>query len=104
VSNRTEELAKIQGTFLGVEDHGILTAVIDLNYGSAGQGAGSLMFDYRNATTDEWHDNKGLASRWIRGVLGAAGVDSWEKLKGRTVIAIKEGGYVIGLKPLPFEP
>ncbi|WP_423258771.1 hypothetical protein, partial [Escherichia coli] len=37
--------AVITGTMLGVEDHGILSCMIYLDYGGAGQGFGGYAFD-----------------------------------------------------------
>src|SRR5262249_57170702 len=99
-----EEIAKIKSTFLGYEDHGILTAFVQLEYGGSGQGAGGYAFD-------EWDGEKRIfgseGMEFVAGVLRACGVDSWEKLPGRPVFAIRDaagwGGSVIGLKPLPTQ-
>lgn len=88
-----EEIARIKDTYLGWEDHGHFIANLSLDYGGAGQGAGN--YDLRSG-------NK--AFQFIAGVLSACGVDSWEKVKGRTVFAIVSDGLVRGLKPLPTEP
>jgi hypothetical protein len=85
-------LAKVRDTFLGYEDHGILTASLQLDYGGASQGAG--MYDLR--TENEMF-------RFVDGFLQACGVNEWSKLKGRTIFALVEDGLVRGLKPLPME-
>lgn len=111
VSNLVEQIAKIERTFLGYEDHGIFTVSLTLDYGGGGhQGAGSACLDtplkdedgkfLRRVGTRMGHD-------YIIGIIRACGVDSWEQIKGRTVIALREHGYhssVIGIKPLPTEP
>ncbi len=103
----TERIAKIKSTFLGYEDHGIFTGILDLDYGGSGQGAGLLCLDYRDSDSKKHLESTpGGVHRWITGCMRACGVDSWEKIAGRTVIAICEGewnGKVIGLKPLPTE-
>lgn len=97
-----EMIAKIRGTTLGYEDHGIFTAYLELDYGSSAQGAGGMMFDYFDKDLDK-RIGRGEGIQWIAGVLGACGVRTWEEVKGRTVIAITESGRVVGLKPLPTE-
>jgi hypothetical protein len=106
------EIAKVERTFLGVEDHGILTAWVYLNYGGAGQGAGGYAFDSASKHTrfHKAYDSSRVATafgmEWIRRVLLAFGVDSWEELTGRTVYALREpgfGGLVRGFRPLPTE-
>jgi len=103
----TERIAKIRGTFLGYEDHGIFTGILDLDYGGSCQGAGTLCLDYNDPELDKRVESTpGGVHRWITGCLRACGVDQWEKVAGRTVIAICEDGWngrVIGLKPLPTE-
>ena len=66
------ENAKITGTFLGKEDHGILTAFVYLEFDGCGQGFGG--FDLRRAKD---------AVDFVQGVLDAVGADSWEKLAGK---------------------
>lgn len=104
-ATQTERIAKARSTFLGIEDHGIFTGVIDLDYGGSGQGAGTLALDYMDSDSDKRAESTpGGVHRWVVGCLRAFGVDQWEKIPGRTVIAIIEGGMVRGLKPLPTEP
>lgn len=105
-----EQIAKIERTFLGYESHGIFTVTLTLDYGGSGQGAGMACLDapvkdndgkfLHRTGTKQGHD-------YIIGIIRACGVDSWEQIKGRTVIALREHGYhgkVVGLKPLPTEP
>lgn len=108
-STATERIAKIERTFLGYEDHGIFTAIINLSYGSSAQGAGMLSLDYRDKENEggRIETDPGCVHRFVTGCLRACGVDQWEHIKGRTVIAICEEGWngkVVGLKPLPTEP
>jgi hypothetical protein len=103
----TERIAKIRSTFLGYEDHGIFTGILDLDYGGSGQGAGTLCLDYNDRDSGKHKESTdGAVHRWVIGCLRACGADRWEKVAGRTVIAICEDGWngkVIGLKPLPTE-
>jgi hypothetical protein len=90
------EIAKITATHLGYEDHGIFSADISLDYGGAGQSAGG--YNLGGPT--------GFGIAFIKGILGACGVQTWEEVKGRTVFAILDSphGKVIGLEHLPTEP
>ena len=92
-----ERIAKIAGTFLGVEDHGIFTATLSFDYGGAGQGSPA----YFLAGAGEATDPRGID--FIRGVLTACGVRQWEDVKGRTVLVVIKDGLVAGIKPLPTE-
>jgi hypothetical protein len=84
-------IAKISGTHLGFEDHGIFSVTIMFNFGHSGQSFGPY------ATTD---------TNIIVAILNACGVRSWEQLKGRTVYAVHDDGYnglIRGIAPLPTE-
>lgn len=97
------EIAKIESTFLGYEDHGILTAYIQFTMGSSGQSAGGMMFSWRPPGEKEQFADAGMA--FVSGVLRSCGVIQWEKLVGRTVFVLREKPYdkIIGLRPLPTE-
>lgn len=105
------EIAKIRRARICWEGHGILTCMVDLDYGSSAQGCGGYSLD------EPQHDDEGhftgrvgtaYGMEWIARLMRAAGVDSFEKVEGRTVLVVRDGdGYnarVIGLKPLPMEP
>jgi hypothetical protein len=88
--------AKITDTFLGWEDHGIFTFMLGLDYGGVHQGAGQLCLG----------NDKGVHARTgelISAILRTVGVDQWEKLPGRYVIAICDEGWnglVRGIAPV----
>ena len=65
--------ARITGTMLGYEDHGIFTCMIDLDYGGGCQGFGgyTLGGDYTN--------------KFIEGIFKALKVRKWEELKGQLI-------------------
>lgn len=88
---REEKIAKVKRTRLGQEDHGIFTASLDLDYGGSGQGI-------------PHYDLRECAAQFIEGILRACAVDEWEKVAGRTILAVVEDGWVVGIKPLPTEP
>ena len=82
MSNTTQETenAIIEGTMLGIEDHGILTAFVNVKGKGWGQGFGGFSHDH-GATKPIGHAS--LAT-FVRGVLDALGVETWERLKGVT--------------------
>lgn len=75
--------AKITGTMLGYEDHGILTCMIDLDYGGSGQGFGGYQLS-------DGHD----LHRHITQILKTVGVEKWEDLKGKYVRVVAEHSKV----------
>ena len=81
------KVARIASTFLGVEDHGILTAYLNCEGEGWGQCAGGYAFDGGR------RDFKGLIPGWqaahfIRRICEVAGVDKWEDLPGQLVYLI----------------
>lgn len=89
--------ARITGTMLGVEDHGILSSMVSLDYGGTCQGFGGYAFDEpvfvktsADVTSGSRGDFKGrrgcaFGMEFIRRFLEVVGVDKWEDLKGRHV-------------------
>jgi hypothetical protein len=80
--------AKISSTMLGIEDHGIFSFYIYLDYGGAGQGAGGYCLD-RPIKDD---DNKfikreatAMAGKIIMKILDIVGVEKWEDLLGKYI-------------------
>jgi hypothetical protein len=87
--------AAIRSTTLGIEGHGILSVMLDLDYGdSSCQGFGGFALD--KPTADRAHDSRRRPSLacglWVGRLLEIAGVDAWEKLKGRSVRVRREDG------------
>lgn len=103
-------IAKIRATHLGEEDHGIMTAYVHLDYGN-GSGMSQSFGGY--ALDNPLRDAQGKFIRRVGtaegmelvfAIIRACGVDCWEQVKGRTVMAVIEDGMVRGLQPLPTEP
>lgn len=90
------ENATIESTFLGVQDHGILTWTVFLKFGSASQGYGGFALDRWDAAAKV---NIGLAfgSASIRAVLEAVGVSKWEDLVGKHVRTEGNHGHIVKL-------
>ena len=91
--------AIIESTFLGMEDHGILTYFLQLNYGdSSSQGFGG----YNCAIGD-------VLGASVKRILQICEVTQWEKLKGKIVRVQVEPGKMIQkighpLKEMWFDP
>jgi hypothetical protein len=82
--------ALITGTQLGYEDHGIFTFFVFLDFGGIGGGFGGYALDgYDKETKCRKHSS--FTGNAIEAILKVAGVDSWEKLKGKYVRAETEG-------------
>ena len=96
------EIGVIESTFLGIEDHGILTFIIYLKFEGSGQGAGTYSLDGYDKTLGKRVGSPAMAVV-IRSILETVGVDSWEELKGKRVVALREESYgpIKGLTNLP---
>lgn len=110
-----KEIAKVESTFLGIEDHGILTATVGFKLGSGSyQSTPGYGFDVYNGEradpkpAPEYPQDR-VGSRFgmefIRRLLEAFGVDEWDKIRGRTVYVLREEpyGFIKGIEPLPTE-
>lgn len=84
--------ARIESTMLGIEDHGIMTFMVTLNYGSSGQGYDGYSFDSYNKETKKRVGNA-FGIEAIRSLLEAVGVTCWEDLKGKYVRVEREEGW-----------
>lgn len=90
----TREIGKIRRTQLGFEDHGIMTAMLDIDYGDSSQSIGGYSLD----------SSCGPAmALFVEGILRATGVDFWEKVVGRTVFVLSVDRRAVGIEPLPTE-
>lgn len=106
----TKVLAKITATSLGYEDHGILTAQVFVDYGGSSQGIGGYCFDEPIRDDDgAFVCRRGTAygMEWIARFMRACGVDTWERLVGRTIYVLKDSdgwnARVVGVENLPTE-
>ena len=76
------ENAIIESVMLGYEDHGIMTAMVYLKFGSSGQGFGGYALD-RYDDGLKRRTATGSMGVFVAGVLGAVGCERWEKLVGK---------------------
>lgn len=101
-----ERIAKITETHLGWQDHGILTAMIHLSYGGGSMQWTPGHFCDETLGHDADFKRRGTAygMEFIARLMRACGVNQWENLKGRTIIAlIDDNDQIAGIKPLPTE-
>jgi hypothetical protein len=80
--------ARIEGTLLGVDDHGILTFSLGLDYGDGShQGFGGYAMDAPppGRGCGSKRQPSVLCGAYIAGLLDAAGVEKWEDVRGRYV-------------------
>ncbi len=106
-TDRKTKNAIIERTMLGIEDHGILTCVLTLDYGGVLQGFGTYELD-------EYDESKkrrcGTAwgMEFVRRVLETLECESWEELRGKHCRAVADHCkvYRIGhiIKERWFEP
>jgi hypothetical protein len=75
--------AVIEGARITNDDHGCLTAWINLDYGGIGQGFGGYALYLPEAATN--HKLESVAGHFIWRVMEVAGVSEWSQLKGKTV-------------------
>ncbi len=75
--------AVITSAELTIEDHGLLSGWLRLDYGGAGQGFGGIAL-YLPKSFDH-HEINSCAGHWIFRVMEIAGVESWSKLPGKTI-------------------
>jgi len=81
--------AKIGYTTLGVEDHGIMTFMIGMEWDGSGQGMGGYALDSWSKEQDK-RVGHADSIMMIRDIIETVGVDSWEKLKGQYVRIVRE--------------
>ena len=88
--------ARIGRTFLGMEDHGIFTFTLHLDYDGSGQGFGQHTLDEPIKKDGKFLGRVGTAVGMdsIMKVLETLGVESWEKLPGTYLRADSDFGCV----------
>lgn len=85
-----EENAMIHRADIYIEDHGILTAFLDLEFDGSAQGFGGYGFDWVPKKERRYSQNCAL---FIRRVLDTVGKRSWDKLPGTAVRVKREDGW-----------
>lgn len=75
--------AKVESTRLTVEDHGVLSAWLHLDYGGSSQGFGGYCLDEPDRAAAKYSGRRRghpFGSSFIRGILDALKVGCWEEL------------------------
>ena len=75
--------AIIKSATITADDHGLLTAWLDLDYSGSGLGFGGYCLYLPESF--KHHELKSFAGHFIWRVMEIAGVDRWDKLPGKTV-------------------
>lgn len=100
ISDETWTLARISGTYLGIEDHGCLVFYLYLDYADPGGKIGGTCQGFGGRIL--WMEKGGTAAsiEMIARCLLAAGSEDWEHLKGRMVWAQHTHNEVYRIKGL----
>ena len=85
--------ARITSTTLGPEDHGIMTANLNLDYGGSMQGFGGYSLDVYDDKLKKRVPHIALA-QFITRVMEVVGVEKWEDLKGKVLRVKGEHGNI----------
>jgi hypothetical protein len=80
------ENARISSAFLGVEDHGIFTFSLMLDFDGSGQGFGQYGLDEWSKAQDD-RVGIGYGIDVLKAILEVVGVEEWGQLKGKLVRA-----------------
>lgn len=75
--------AVIESAVINDADRGMLTAWLHLDYGGSGQGFGGFALYLPKSYSH--HAINSVAGHFIWRCMEIAGVDSWDKLKGKTI-------------------
>lgn len=87
--------AKITATTFGVEDHGILTCWLYLEWEGGGVGFGGYSLDGWSQK-DQKRIGSGLGLDFLTRIMEVVGVEKWEDLKGK-YIRLETEGYAGGM-------
>jgi len=79
------QIGTIKSTSLGTRDHGIMTAMLHVEWKGGGIGVGGYCLD------EPRKDGSGKHLDHIMRILETVGVDRWEQLPGKQVLVLFEG-------------
>lgn len=80
--------AVIESTSISIEDHGVLTAWLFLEFGGSGCGFGGYCLGKRRGGN---LSDKNYAGEFLVRVLNVVGYEKWENLKGKPLRALHTG-------------
>ena len=96
MSKREIKNAVIDNIMLGVEDHGILTFYLSLDYGSGNQDFGGYELDTYNKIKKKRVGHR-ACSDFILKILEVVGVKKWEELRGQYIRVDAEYNKIHGI-------
>ncbi|NWL13271.1 hypothetical protein DM793_18565 [Paenarthrobacter nitroguajacolicus] len=88
------QIGTIKSTRLGVEDHGVMTATLNIEWSGGGIGVGGYTLDSPRKDDSGKHLGRigtAYGLDHIMRLLETVGVDRWEQLPGKQVIVMFEG-------------
>ncbi len=99
-----KELGKVDDVELYIEDHGLLTIFVHIDFGGTHQGFGGFCLDTYNEKTERREGFAG-GTDFILRLLQLFGVDRLEKIKGKPVYAIRDEDHsqILGLETPEFD-
>lgn len=107
MSDTKQKIGKIIGSFIGFEDHGLLSVSLTFDYGGSVQGIGHRGFGSASEETgkdpDAWRLPHEMGMDFIRRLLLACGVSEWERIVGRMVFVTADWTSIKRIDPLPTE-
>jgi hypothetical protein len=104
MSESEQRIAKIERSYIGFEDHGLLSVSLTFNYGGSQQGIGHRAFGSSSEGEPEnWRLAHEMGMDFIRRLLLACGVNQWERIVGRTVLVTCDFTSIGRIDPLPTE-
>lgn len=95
----TAHLGTIKSTKLGIQDHGVFTASITVEWKGGGISAGGYVLDEPVKDSDgKFLERQGTdyGADHIMRILETAGVESWEQLPGKLIYVLFEGRGGLG--------
>lgn len=100
-----KQIAKAKSTFIGFEDHGLLSVSIEFDYGGGGQSIALRPFGCRDESKDPdaWRRSHEMGMDLIRRLLLVFGVERWEQIPGKTVFVTATWSEIQKIEPLPTE-
>lgn len=98
------QLGRVTGAELFIEDHGILTVYVTLEFGGSVQGFGGYCLDGYDAAKKRRVGTAAGCDYLLR-LLVLFGVDRLEKTVGKSVYALRDGrsGPILGLQMPEFD-
>jgi hypothetical protein len=84
--------ALITGTMLGIEDHGIFTCALSLEWDGYGCSFGGYALD-EFIKSENARFGTGMGLEFIRQIMNTVGVEHWEQLKGKHIRVAQNASF-----------